>query len=255
MKRRSRPSGFTLMEVLVAISILAMMSAMTYSALIPALEGKQKAERLQVAYNRMSRFLTRMERELRGAYFGINQASTRKKCMDRTENCPYNFFGKSQGDTDEIRFVTTAISVSDHKPSSDEAMVAYYVGKLENGQGSGTALIRQQSLIHDSETYTKYAVSEREALPNVTRFDIRYLRRGTEDEWVDDWDSSDDIEEDQFQHLPRAIEIAVTYDDPDAGTQTLYTVVTVPASRPCKVAPGSRPDPEAPGRRVGDECL
>ncbi len=255
LRRGDGPQGFTLMEVLVAIAILALMSAMTYSALVPALQAKDRVERLQVAYNRMSRFLNRFERELRGAYFGVNSASTRKGCLDRPEQCPYNFTGKNNGESDELRFVTTSLSVSAHKPSSDEAIISYFVGKGMDESGSAVpALLRQQSLLHGQNTYTKYVVAEREVLPDVTRFNLRYLRRGTEDEWVDDWDSTDELEADTYGHLPRAVEVTVAYEDPDAGSQTIYTVVTIPSSRPCKLPPGTRPDPSSPGKRVGDEC-
>ncbi len=253
--RRSAP-GFTLMEVLVAVGILGLMSAMMFSALTPALEGKARVERLQVAFNRMSRFLNRLERELRGAYFGSNPASTRKVCGDRPENCPYVFMGKNRGDVDELRFITTALTVSTHQAASDEAMIAYFVGKGTTDTGaSAPGLFRQQMLVHDQNSYTKYAVVEREVLPAATRFNLRYLQRGTENEWIEDWDSTDETTVDHFNHLPRAVEIMVSYDDPDAGSQTLYTMVSIPASKPCKAPPGSRGDPEAPGKKVGDQCL
>lgn len=253
---RRHPTGaFTLLEVMVAIAILALMTSATYAALVPALEGKARAEQIQLAYNRINRFVNRLDRELRGAYFGINPASTRRNCMDRADTCPYVFIGKNSGELDEVRFVTTALSVSVHRPSSDEALIAYFTGRPADTTITVPALFRQQALVHDRNSYTKYAVQEREVLPNITRFDLRYLNRGTEDEWIDDWDSTDEMSEDKFGHLPRAVEILIEYDDPDAGNQSLYTVTYIPASKPCKnPGGGQRPSNEAPGKRVGNSC-
>ncbi|MBI3562650.1 MAG: type II secretion system minor pseudopilin GspJ [Gammaproteobacteria bacterium] len=184
--------GFTLFELLVAMSIFAIISYMAYSGLRNIMDAKtqtqQAADRLgelQLAFLRIGDDVTEVvPRTIRGEY-GETRAA---------------FIGAELGDI-RLEFTRTGVRNPAHALRSVMQRVGYGVKDHTLYRLTWNTLDRAQD-----------AQPQRSALlNNVDKFEVRYL--DTSDQWQTSWPPP------QFQtamsSMPRAVEIRV--ETPDLG--------------------------------------
>ena len=70
--------GMTLLEVMVAVALLALMGVLVYSSLVITIKSQQRAELLQERYHGARVFLHRVKRELSMAYLSLHQAEDQR---------------------------------------------------------------------------------------------------------------------------------------------------------------------------------
>ena len=68
----------TLLEVMVAVALLALMGVLVYSSLVITIKSQQRAELLQERYHGARVFLHRIKRELSMAYLSLHQAEDQR---------------------------------------------------------------------------------------------------------------------------------------------------------------------------------
>src|SRR5262245_54753524 len=93
--RRAR--GFTLIEVMVAVSILALVSVLVWSSFRTTTNAKERIEAGGARYHTVRLALERLSREISMAYLSQNEDTNQQ---DRRTF----FVGKRHGDLDELRF-------------------------------------------------------------------------------------------------------------------------------------------------------
>lgn len=200
---RPNEAGFTLLEILVAITITAMLVTATvtgtrqlHSAFERAVQDYDRTRTARI-------LLDRLERELVGTMLVVREVEGDE---DTRDEHPWLFIGDDRvfdsNDSDAVRFVTRSPARAPGAQESGLRMVTYAV---ENLEGDRYDLVRQEqelpaALDKDLNTFDAEPVVE-----DVFRFSLRY-QDDEDGEWKETWDSTDVA---QLDRLPNAVELAV----------------------------------------------
>ncbi len=203
--------GFTLIEVMTALVILALMATITFSVVLGT--------------SRRSKDL-RAEMELRQtALMIINlMAEDLKGAFVHETNAYFQGFDNYHRDlpTDGMNLVTTStLPVNPKIVSSDLAEVGYTLS-FEDDSTTGILTRREQvpPETPEGEGGVAYELSAR-----VRSLNLRYFDG---EDWLDEWDSQDMNREHMFEKLPREIEMELTLSEAGKKEITLRTRVAPP---------------------------
>lgn len=163
--------GMTLIEVMVAISLLGIMAMLVYSSLVITLKSQQRAEILQERYHAARVFLQRIKRELSMSFVSLHQAEDQ-----RTRTL-------FDGESDRVTFNTSAYEpIRRNAHESDQLEVEYLLGRDEDGE---RAIIRRAKL-HIDDRAGKGG-DEEIVIRGVADFELAYYDEDKED-WRDEWE-------------------------------------------------------------------
>lgn len=178
-----RERGFTLIEVMVALTILGFMMAIAWGTTDQTLKAKRRYERLQDRYREVRIALSRMSRDFSMAYLSGNE--------DRSLLEPRTFFiGESNADIDAVRFSALAHSpLYANANESDQTIIAYY-GASDPDDRSRMNLVRKELARppHPSERWDQVPGTAEVILSGVTRLELAYFDAWPERrDWQETW--------------------------------------------------------------------
>ena len=182
--RRRAAAGFTLIELVLALSIVAIMVTMLFGALRVGLRAWQRGEERAAVLQRGRSMSQILEDALGGTswYMGL---------LDQTTVTPVLLF---KGEADRVYFVTGSPPV----PLASGIPFAAVTLSIDTGDSPGLA-IREKALPNFDPFE---AIAPMVVEPTVSAIRFRYMRDA--DSWVETWDGTDE------RALPRAIEVTVT---------------------------------------------
>lgn len=226
MTRRSTPQrGMTLIEVLLAMTILAFISMLTFQAIDGLRRSREGVERIADRFREGRMAMARMTRELQGAYLSAHAPIDDTLRVSKT-----TFTGKPGSPAAHLHF--TAMShrrLAKDAKESDQEEISYF-GSDDPDKSSVTDLARRQANIVDEDPERGGRVDV--LATNIDLFDLEYFDPVTA-RWVDEWDSESVVEE--KGRLPRAVKIVLVLNDgvrnsasSGRGTIRLVTKVQVP---------------------------
>lgn len=200
--------GFTLIEVMVAVALVAIISLLTWQALGTLTASKERFEDEDVLFGEATLALTRMTRELESAflYSSPNLLGRTPSGEQRTKNV---FIGTDEGGQDRLVFVSLSHNryLQDAK-ESDQAEVSYFLEPDE--EGGLFVLKKREASPPDAEP--EEGGETRTVLNHVKELNFRYYD-GQKGEYGDGWDST---KVDNLNKLPRAVEVLLVMKDPAA---------------------------------------
>jgi prepilin-type N-terminal cleavage/methylation domain-containing protein len=270
---RNSMRGFTLLEVIIAMGIMAFLSVFTVQAIQRALTTKAKVQKDIDKQTTLRDALRIMERDINMAFNYrdtsidlYNQAQEiRKKAkagggvsggatppLDPTEYAPKvdKIMTKFIGDTESIDFTSLSnVRVMEDSQISSQAEIGYKIKscrrRTTQEQSSRCLWRRISNYIH--EDITKEG-QETVLLENITDFKLRYLGPGKDGEWVTQWSSGeggDDVTKNKF---PYAVEITIEMRDPspDAKDKSLRMTQVASIRNPNNKKEEPPVDPNAP---------
>lgn len=183
MKRRAE-RGFTLIELVLALSILAIMVTMLFGGLRVGIRAWQRGEE-RAAVLQHGRSITQLLQEaLAGIYAYRGQA-------DKDTPTQFILF---QGTTERLSFVTVSPPVSFPVPMPFTAVTL----SLDSGDVPGLA-IREKALPNFDPFE---AVAPSVVDPTITAIHFRYLRDGGS--WEETWDGADE------RAVPQSVEATLS---------------------------------------------
>lgn len=195
--------GMTLLEVMVAVALLALMGVLVYSSLVITIKSQQRAELLQERYHGARVFLHRVKRELSMAYLSLHQAEDQ-----RTQTL-------FDGGSDQVIFNTSAYEpIRRDAHESDQLELEYRLDRDDEGE---PAIVRR----------VKYHVDDRPGkggdeevvLRGVAEFELSYYDKAKED-WRDEWEVTiEDAQEKRaiMKEIEKAREAAENVRNDDAS--------------------------------------
>jgi general secretion pathway protein J len=179
--RRSR-RGFTLLELLVAISILAMVSILIYSAFASMRRSKEGLERIQDRYREGRIAMQRVSRELASAYLSAHLPINVQAAVQKTA-----FVGKHENPADRVDFNAFAgIRRARGAHESDQVEISYFGSRNPDSSGS-LDLARRVSVRPDIDPQHGGRVEV--LATDIDLFQLEYLDPQTA-MWTDSWDST-----------------------------------------------------------------
>lgn len=181
----SGESGFTLIEILVAISLLAIVLASVYGVFTSVGIARDRLDKDSAEYHRARVLFNRIGGELRGAYF---HPSNRELIFRG---------GLANDDVLELELTTTAVSPL-IQAGSGIARVRYRLTKDQDNFGDGLVLLRSEHALQESVRDADDAGMMR-LIPGVEAMTIRFFNNGA---WQTRWEGLN-------SGLPELVEIAL----------------------------------------------
>jgi general secretion pathway protein J len=206
-------AGFTMIEVLIACSIMAFMMFLAWSTASQTLKAKKHFGLVQDRYREARILLTRMSRDLSMAYLSANE--------DRTLLDPRTYFsGEASGEVDSITFSCLAhqrLYADVHE--SDQTVVSYYPGTDPDDRRK-TDVFRRESRRLANEKLDAIPGESDVIFVDVAKLEITYWDAKNQ-EWKDEWDTQK--AEGAANRLPDKVRIALTFRDENDKEVTLTT--------------------------------
>lgn len=227
-------TGFTLIEVMVAITILAIIMSFIYTTFTATLEAKRYAEGRAELYQTGWQILSRISRELESAYL------VKVESNDVFWEPPADFVGKDswhQGRRmDTLTFTTLAhrdfsslwrsfAAKKEEEPDSNEsehAAISYFCQVEDYASDNVILLHRENSAMMNDPSAEGGGVFE--MAERVREFRLRYYDE-EDKEWKDRWEwEVGDLT------LPVVVEVTLTLQDLSGHEATFSTLVNIPGA-------------------------
>jgi general secretion pathway protein J len=224
---RTRARGLTLLEVMVAVAILAMVAVLTYGAFDGLSRGKKNLGRLNDRYHQGRAALSRITLELSSAFLSMHQPATEQQIRRLTI-----FAGTNTSPADRIDFTSFShrrLVKDSHE--SDQNEISYFGSPDPNVSGK-LDLARRESNLIDIEPKKGGEVNV--LVEDIDLFDVKYLD-AMSGMWTDSWDSSQATG--QPGRLPLEIKITLALKGgPDGKPLNFTTKMTMPMQAPLSFA-------------------
>ncbi len=194
-----RARGFTLMEVLIAMTITTIIGSLVWSSFTTGFKAKEVVEEEADIYRELRAGTSRLTRELSMAFISENYDHTRyRDNQDRP-----TFF---TGEENELSFTMLGHQrlVQDAK-ESDQSVVFYKVDRDPEEKGVNSLLRCENPVINEESD--RCADNRWETLiSNVKEIEFKYWDNQKK-EWVDTWDTK---RNDHPYNLPDRVRIELT---------------------------------------------
>jgi len=216
---RDPARGFTLVEVLIAVAITAVIGAMALGAFQRSHAARQAVEEQDERVAGARGVLGRMAREVSAAF--LSDHFDRQRFRDR----PTVFKGRDGGDRDSLLFATMAHTrgIRDAR-ESDQSVVEYYVDTDPEAPGEYALFRREKVRIDDDPGRggTKALL-----LRHVSGFDVTYWD-WQKQEWTRDWSTAPG----DRTLLPTRVRMKLLLRMPDGKDKSFETQARVAIVRP-----------------------
>jgi general secretion pathway protein J len=214
-----RTAGMTIIEVMVAMTILAAVGSLVYGGFAQTSRAKTTLDRQLNRYHELSMTMERMVRELSMAYMSVHLNLTPSLQGQRT-----TFVGKDSGFGDRIDFTSVShMRVFRDAKESDQNELSYFVTDAPDGKGH--VLARRMSVRIDDNPNEGGRVEV--MLSDVLEFDLEYLDP-VNWEWQTSWDAVEGVG--QQNRLPAQVKISITVPGiaNERDKETFVTRATLP---------------------------
>lgn len=196
--------GMTLIEVMVAMAIFAMVCTSLYAGLIQTMKNKQRTEEELDRYHEIHMGLERIAREISMAYVSahINQ----NQALQAVKT---TFIGSEEGNGSRLDFTSFSHQrLYRNAHESDQNEISYFVTSNPEDPQKDVLARREQRRIDDNPTEGGQAQI---LIDDVQSFQLRFLDPETS-EWLSSWDATywTTTMGTQPNRLPSQVEIQVT---------------------------------------------
>jgi general secretion pathway protein J len=221
--RAPRAPGFTLVEVLIAISIVAIIGSLVFGSFARTFESRDVATRLQERSHLVRQAMERMARELSMAF--IYDCQERPSATGEPKMRSV-FRMDREGKVDRAQFFTFAhLRLQRDARESDQSLVSYY-GENDPEELSRTNLMRREK-VHLSGDPDDGGTAE-VLLPDVEAVHFDLWDESKQD-WAEEWNCQQ-IE--RLNQLPRLVRIRVTVRGENGEEQDYTTVARIFVNKP-----------------------
>jgi general secretion pathway protein J len=212
--------GFTLLEIILAVSVLALVGTMIYGGFAQTALNKARVE-ADVEHSRVIHMaLERMVRELTMAFVSTHvNPSLDLRVVDTV------FIGKDNGTDDRIDFTSFSHRrLYRNARESDQNEISYFVTEHPDEPGVLVLARREQNRIDDD---ARRGGKSQILVENVEEFNVEYFDPLLTD-WVQTWNTEDVLA--QPNRLPTQVRIRLAVKDPRrrGETQAFGTRVMIP---------------------------
>jgi general secretion pathway protein J len=216
MKRATHTRGLTLLEVIISLSILALIATLIYGAFDGMSASKRGLSRVNDRYHQGRAALTRMSREIQSAFISLHQSTSPTLVVRKT-----GFFGHDTSPGDRLDFTSFShrrLRGDTHE--SDQNELSYFVDYDPN-QNSKLDLLRREAKAIDLDPDKGGVVNV--IAEDIETFELQYLDPVT-GEWVESWDTEQATG--QFMRLPLQVKITLVLNGGPGGKPLRFVTRT-----------------------------
>jgi general secretion pathway protein J len=215
--RAVRARGFTLIEVLVSVAILAGMTTLIWGSFSMTANAKRRVEEIEQRYHQIRLGMNRMSREISMAFLSKNDTPG-------TVNPRTMFIGQHNSRNDDLSFSSLAhVVLRENSKECDQSVIRYYAAPDPDSR-SRTHLMRRESRRlggqRPGEEGPAYVMIE-----NIDGLHFQYFDE-TANEWKESWSTTS--ADGQPDRLPSKVRIALTVRDENNREITLLSGTTIP---------------------------
>ena len=219
MNSRSSKSGFTLVEILVAVAIIATILSMVYGSYFATSKSAQACKTRIALSGQGRKVLGQMARQIRCSYVGSARKykyPTREVSQQR-EKIPENTIDYFNGSSDDpggeiLHLVTTNSILGGQAPAEGLFEVTYKFDK-----GSGTLFLSEERFVDTPES----VIEKRNWQPLAENVECVELAFFDGRQWLPRWDFK------EKKKLPHAVKINITCEDENYRQYNYGTVAYV----------------------------
>ncbi len=215
---RDDKSGFTLIEVLIAVAITVIVLTMLYSSFSQLITAKRRVETENELIQEANTILLKMRHDLVNVF-------PRGNTNTKTSSSAYPYFtGRLEGENSRIVFTSFAKDPTHYSTQSGQSEISYYVVPLRGEGENMFALIRKDNYwIGNDETGAAYPISERVLSFRVNFLDGRSSASANE-QGMWEWNSS------VMRGFPKAVQIQIILAG-DGGQEEAHSmIVAIPVA-------------------------
>jgi general secretion pathway protein J len=209
--RRAAQGGFTLIEVLISLAIMALMMTIAWSTTSSSVQAKKFFEDFEQRNHEVRIALARMVEDLSAAYISSNQQPNLTE--PRTA-----FVGKSSGSVEELRFSSFAHRILWAEANESEQTMISYFGDADPEERGQTNLYRRETRRLSNEGWEEVPAEIDVLVRDVEEVEFEYFD-WQDNEWKDAWDTTG--ADAQKGRLPERVRITITIENGD-GDEVEY---------------------------------
>lgn len=227
--RRSRGAerGVTLLEVLVSVSILALIGILAYGALDGMSKARSGLEKIGDRYHQGRTAISRMTRELQSAFISGHQP-VNQALVTRTTA----FIGKGGTTQSRVDFTSFAsLRIERNTQESDQVEIGYFLSR--DTENDKVDLVRREDRTLDMEPDRGGIVQV--VAEDVAEFTLSFYDPTTS-RWIDSWDSTQ-VANQGGGRLPSEVKIILLLNHGEKDKPVKFqTKVAVPMQLPLSFA-------------------
>ncbi|MFO0619022.1 MAG: type II secretion system protein GspJ [Polyangiaceae bacterium] len=218
--RRARARGLTLIEVIVALGIMALVSVVLYGAFDGMARTRTSLEKLGDRYQQGRSAISRISRELQSAFISLHEPLDASLTTRKTL-----FVGRSDRPADRVDFTSFShLRVNAETHESDQNELSYFGSPNPNG---GVDLVRRESKYIDADPQHGGVVQV--LAEDVQLFKLEYLD-GVSGQWNTSWDTTQlDL---ASLRLPAQIRVELVLNRANGPAIPFVTKVSIPMQAP-----------------------
>lgn len=211
MTRDRRQAGFTLLEIMLAITIMGFLTALLWGSFSQTSVVKKRSEAAQDRLHAARVAMMRMTRELEMAFLSNkeNQGLQEKRTF---------FIGEPHSDTDELRFSWFGHQRLRADSAESDTAVVFYYAEPDPIDRSQINLMRRETRRLEQKDPMTIPGEAYIMCPGITRIKFRYYDY-KKDDWKEEWNT---MGADGAQYLPTHVQITLGIID-ERGQEVVYT--------------------------------
>ncbi len=198
--RISHSRGFTLLEVLIAVAIMAGMVSVIYAAFFTASNNVKQAEEIRDTTDLVRTLMSKLSNDIANAYINSGMSSPTAPLTVFYGKKVQPSAGIKKSRYDEIYLTTLTNFRTPGTPQTDLQEVAYFF--KEKPDGSGNMLMRREKRELSKDVPVLEGGVEYRLTDRVDGLQFRYNNGST---WSDEWNNK--------TALPKIVEITLLLDD------------------------------------------
>ena len=207
-----RQAGLTLIEVLIAITIMVLMMTLAWSTISNTLAAKNMGEAVESRNHELRLAMGRVVADFEGAYLSRNEESA-------ASNPRTQFVGKSGGAIPEIRFSTLGHRVLWADANESEQTLISYEPINDREAPTKTNWLRREQRRLSHRTINEEPAEYDIVLRDVYRVTFEFWDWNSQ-AWKDRWDTT--ITDGERGRLPTRVRITIVTKD-ERGNETKLT--------------------------------
>ena len=213
MKRAQ--AGLTLVELMLSLSLLALMMFLAWSTATGTMRIKKGLESFQTRNHEVRVAMARMVRDISAAYLSGNENTNAPVEQRRTL-----FIGKPTSSVDELRFSSLAHEPMWANANESEQTLIEYLAESDPDEAGVTNLVRREARRLSDENYKQVPAEYDVLLRDVQRVKLEYWD-WKEKDWKERWDTTA-ADSAERNRLPTRVRITVELENDD-GDEIKFT--------------------------------